>query len=590
MPTNFTPNSIIHIGRVPFDNSYAHTMTFASPTAQAEFYLINCMTQVLTHDKYTYVRMNNAIRVPFNAESLYTYNYVMYKNANYGDKWFYAFIVAVNYVNENMTELVLELDVMQTWYFDYDLEQCFVEREHVNDDTWGAHLNPEPSMSVEYIHTAFVERNMLAGRNYICMMVSQMPKVVNFVDEQGNPQQGYKGSTPVSGGLYQNQYSACNILLFKTWETGQIDCFKAMVNAMNLVGAGEAIVDCFTVPGQGVLASDITAVNFSNEITFYELNQGASPTAWSDIFQRPTSLDGYTPHNNKCLTYPYAYLELGDYSGRTQELKLEFFTYDGVNNRSGRLEEHMCGISDGVGYVIPVGYDGIAAGTNLDSRTYAPFTFNFMNKIPWTYSAYLNWMAQNAMVNQMAILGSMAALSIGLGTGLAGFAGMRAGTAALEAVSTKSARAAATASMHRGESQIKSGIQGVVGGAGGMMGTFANIDRMSRIPAKASGNTEGNSKYQNGYAGWYRSIVTLRHEFAEIVDKFFDMYGYQVDLVKVPNRTGRRSWNYVKTANADMHGDVPAEDMARINAIYNAGITFWHTSDIGNYSLTNDIV
>lgn len=570
MPTNFTPNSIIHIGRVPFDNSYAHTMTFSSATAQANFFLSVC-TQSLSRTDYTYVRMNNAIRVPFNAESLYTYNYVMYKNVNYGDKWFYAFIVAVNYLNENTTELVLELDVMQTWYFDYDLAQCFVEREHVNDDTWGAHLNPEPSMSVEYIHTAFVEHNMLAGQNYICMMVSQMPKVVNIIDEQGNPAQGYKGSSPVSGGLYQNQYSACKILLFKTWETGQIDCFKAMVNAMNLVGAGEAIVDCFTVPGLGVRPQDTTAVNFSDEITFYELNQGASPTAFGDIFYRPTSLDGYTPNNNKCLTYPYAYLEIGDYSGRTQELKLEFFTYDGINNRSGHLEEHMCGVSDGIGYVVPVGYDGVAPGSSssFDARAYAPFTFNFMNKIPWTYSAYLNWMAQNATVNQMAILGSIAAIGTSIGTGMVGYAQLN---------------------KIKGQHLTNVGIQSGMAGVGGLGGTFANIDRMTRVPAKANGNTEGNSKYQNGYAGWYRSIVTLRREFAEIVDRFFDMYGYQVDLVKVPNRTGRRSWNYVKTANADMHGDVPAEDMSRINAIYNSGITFWHTSDIGNYSLANDIV
>ena len=36
-----------------------------------------------------------------------------------------------------------------------------------------------------------------------------------------------------------------------------------------------------------------------------------------------------------------------------------------------------------------------------------------------------------------------------------------------------------------------------------------------------------------------------------------------------------------------MHGNVPADDMALINEIYNSGITFWHTSDIGNYSLNN---
>ena len=137
---------------------------------------------------------------------------------------------------------------------------------------------------------------------------------------------------------------------------------------------------------------------------------------------------------------------------------------------------------------------------------------------------------------------------------------------------------------------MKSGGNLIAGGLGAIGGTIANIDRMSKHPNTAMGNTAGNSKFQNGYAGWYSCAMNLRAEFAQIADNFFDMFGYQVDIVKAPNRTGRRNWNYVKTANADMHGNVPAEDMARINAIYNAGITFWHTSDIGNYSLPNDII
>lgn len=68
------------------------------------------------------------------------------------------------------------------------------------------------------------------------------------------------------------------------------------------------------------------------------------------------------------------------------------------------------------------------------------------------------------------------------------------------------------------------------------------------------------------------------------------MYGYQVDSVKVPNRTGRRNWNYVKMQNSCHRGTVPASDMDKINSIYNAGITFWHTSDVGNYSLDNSII
>ena len=125
---SFTPSGIIRIGRVPFDNSYKHTMTFGSEAAQAAYFSSVC-PQSLSGSDYTYVRMSRSIRVGFNAERLCTCNYVMYRNANYGSKWFYAFIVGCNYINENCTELVLELDVMQTWCFELNLKQGLVERE-----------------------------------------------------------------------------------------------------------------------------------------------------------------------------------------------------------------------------------------------------------------------------------------------------------------------------------------------------------------------------------------------------------------------------------------------------------------------------
>ena len=74
------------------------------------------------------------------------------------------------------------------------------------------------------------------------------------------------------------------------------------------------------------------------------------------------------------------------------------------------------------------------------------------------------------------------------------------------------------------------------------------------------------------------------------MDDFFDCYGYAVERVKIPNRTGRRSWNYIKMQNACHRGNVPSSDMTLINEIYDKGITFWHTTQVGNYSLNNDII
>ena len=80
----------------------------------------------------------------------------------------------------------------------------------------------------------------------------------------------------------------------------------------------------------------------------------------------------------------------------------------------------------------------------------------------------------------------------------------------------------------------------------------------------------------------------IRREFAEIIDGYFNMFGYATNRVKQPNRNSRPHWNYVKTKGCVLHGGVPADDMAHICAIYDRGITFWkHGSEVGNYSLDN---
>ena len=76
-------------------------------------------------------------------------------------------------------------------------------------------------------------------------------------------------------------------------------------------------------------------------------------------------------------------------------------------------------------------------------------------------------------------------------------------------------------------------------------------------------------------------------EEAVKLDQFFDMYGYATNAVKVPNEDSRESWNYVKTDNVIINGSMPVQDMAVIKAMYNRGVRFWHTTDVGNYSLSN---
>lgn len=69
----------------------------------------------------------------------------MYQNESYSDKWFYAFITNIKYVNNDMSRIEIVTDVWQTWQFDITFMNSFIEREMINvsEDVPGSNLLPE---------------------------------------------------------------------------------------------------------------------------------------------------------------------------------------------------------------------------------------------------------------------------------------------------------------------------------------------------------------------------------------------------------------------------------------------------------------
>ena len=400
------------------------------------------------------------------------------------------------------------------------------------------------------------------------------------------------GNEPVSGGEYQGQLSACAYLIYDLEDDDSVKTMYRDMQAYNTAGAGDAIVDAFTI-GADVLIKELDLIPKS-------FNTGEYDVRWTlknktDLWHypvrasRPANLDGYYPKNNKLFTYPFCYLEVGDFSGRCEDYRFEYFE-DLSQPLFTRTE---AAISDSVGYLIPNGYKGIESPAIGYSQNDAkPFTYDCGNKIPWMYSAYANWAAQNALGNTLTVVGSMGSIGLSLMPGI-GAASKMLGSGLTSLMGNQVIPEQSTRRMIAGEmlkESAENNKAGLIGGAAGLAGVASQYYKMERVPNSARGNTSGNAKFQNQFNGYYISPVVLRYEFAQIADDFMSMYGYQVDRVKIPNRTGRRNWNYVKMQNSCHRGSVPASDMDKINNIYNAGITFWHTSDIGNYSLDNSII
>ena len=87
---------------------------------------------------------------------------------------------------------------------------------------------------------------------------------------------------------------------------------------------------------------------------------------------------------------------------------------------------------------------------------------------------------------------------------------------------------------------------------------------------------------------FYHRHITA--QFARIIDEYFDMYGYALHRVAIPNVQARKRWTYVKTIGCAVVGTMPADDMRKIQQIFDNGVRFWRNpSEVGNYSLDNSL-
>ena len=108
------------------DINYNHTPYFSSLTNQINWY---ASKRVYIIENANYQRKNNNLKVNYHIDDLSLVNYAMVNN---NSKWYFYFVADKVYINERTTELILRLDVLQTYLFDFSLGNCLIDRCHTN--------------------------------------------------------------------------------------------------------------------------------------------------------------------------------------------------------------------------------------------------------------------------------------------------------------------------------------------------------------------------------------------------------------------------------------------------------------------------
>ena len=538
-------SNIIICKNIKLDKSYKDVLNYS----EQQMVSLCQANAVASASNYSFIRSErNVIKTSFSYNDALKCNYMAFQNPDYSNKWFFAFIDDVEYANDGTSRIKYTIDEFSTWFDYWNPEPCFVEREHVNDDTIGANTVPEGLECGEYVinATGDVETD-LHTTELICIGVSWLPDNTPFATQNR---------------VYAGVFSGVYYVLFKFTESA-----AKFVQAMSDLGHLNDIVNIFMIPlaianvdytdgwSTGGLGNQ-TGINFrvlpnsAGVITLRNANISLS---------MPGSLNGYTPKNNKLFCYPYNVLTISNNVGTQAEYHYEDF----INNSP--LFSLVAAVSPSCSvWLFP---------NNYKKSNDAKGGYNWglpVAKYPqgsWNGDQYTNWMTQNGI----------------------NLFGHRIDAATAKAIggSIKSIGGAATGNY----GQIGSGLTD-------MFNAVQEDYRASMLPNQIGGQVNSGDvcyAYNKMSPTFYK--MSVRAEYARIIDDWFSRFGYKINRVKLPNQIGRTYWNFVKIGSGESIGystnqtrSVPASSMEIINTIYRNGVTIWHShSNIGNYSLNNTI-
>lgn len=541
-----TPQGNIYICKTPLENDYKNQLTFNNKTEQLNYF--NSTIQ-FTLNNYTYIKKDNVIKVSIPIDQIIDCNYLFYRNNGFTEednsiRNYFCFITNMEYINENCTAITFETDCFQTWYFDINYKKCFVEREHVNDDSIGLHTIPENLEIGDYVCNSRL--SLYSGGNtcYVGVATTYVP------DELG---------LNVLITRYGGIYSGAPILIFDA----PYNSVSNFLRAMDALDKADAIVGIFMLPSE--LAGNVTFetktirvhdIPYTTHVAVPQYTDDETLLNTSSTFTVPSSLNGYTPKNNKLKVYPYSYFYISNNVGSDVEFHFEDFINNTAQFKTIGVLTMGCSIK-----CIPLNYKKLS-DTNSSYKSFnAGITGAKYPICSWQSDVFTNWLTENGINLGLTTLGSVGAIAGGIASIVSGVG-------------------------------VPAGVAGITAGVGGIASSMAQVYQHSLTPPQARGNTNsGDVAFSSKVLDIPAYTMTIRSEYAQIIDNYFSIFGYKINNVKIPNITGRENWNFVKTIDCNFDGNIPQTDLNIIKKMFNNGVTLWHNaSNMLNYDVSNNIV
>lgn len=366
------PNTVVELfADIGLTENYDNCLYFDSIASKDAYF--DSLPKIATLNDLSYSRQQRGfIRSGHNIKDIYNAGYMRFKNSDFENKWFYAFIDSVEYIANGTTQINFTIDVMTTWMGAFSLNQCFIERQHVVNDSIGANIADEGLQLGSYI-IENVNNHTYGNFQIVIVTASE------------------KGGT--GGGLRGGIYSGCEIKKFT-----QPDEANSFIQGLIDANKADNIVNIYMSP---LLYNTENPNNYFSEDISY-------PKPYS-------SLDGYVPKNNKLFCYPYKFVEVTNSEGDRKEYMYEYFK--GGNNYEFH-HEALAGAQTQAS-IIPKQYKTNRTGFFQTDERVSISSFPLCSYNVDTYKAYIAQVNSNLPVNAFSAMAN-GALSGGLTGGLIG--------------------------------------------------------------------------------------------------------------------------------------------------------------------------
>ena len=552
------------------------------------------------------------IEIPFT--DAFDYDYVQIVN-NVSDpanrKTYYCFITNRAYVSDNITIMYIDVDIVQTWYFNSDGTPCWAKNAMIAKST--ATINPPRGTANDFPSVQPICSDFITPGNLYGVVIYSSINLTSL----DSP--GYVSA------VIDGQYTAAPPYVMKS----DVTAITNIIKTLNDKGYTDAISGIYIFPG--------LYCNFTTLTNSPQLPQANFYLSSTVTINRPSKCDGYTPVNNVLLGYDYSYITINNGTGEVVKYRYEDF--DGSPQFAFRL--CLAGGSPSI-VCYPTNYITADAEEHkqLAQKITVPVSCSYLN------DSYKIWLAQSQNSRQAALnqatesirqaeqaksasyaanlaepVNTVEQYARGLisgaadkleqfgnlfsGDGIAGIFGKKQqkteqtqGLSITEVADTLTDIGIAYVNRQLGIETAYQYDHAIKNAQLAQDALLASYRDRAAVPAQAVGSNAYGDMTAMGQYGFMIAAYTPTAEYAEWIDKTLSASGHTINKWGLIKRYHKK-FDYYKCTSMQLFADEARPEFARyhIMSIFNRGVYLWYYDggDISPaigipYNLQNEVI